>query len=83
MTERDQLQTFTKRILEPRKFIQVLMGPRHVGKIIALEVKSNDSENNRGLEIFKNKFKPDKLYLISNRGLSWQDLLKINPVELF
>lgn len=53
------------------------------GKIIALEIKSNDSVNNKGLEIFKNKFKPDKLYQISNRGFSWQELLKINPVELF
>src|SRR5674476_1650308 len=32
MIERDQLQAFTNRILEPRKFIQVLMGPRQVGK---------------------------------------------------
>jgi predicted AAA+ superfamily ATPase len=53
------------------------------GKVIALEIKSNETQSNKGLDIFKNKFKPDKLYLISNRGLSWQDLLKINPVELF
>jgi uncharacterized protein len=53
------------------------------GKIIALEIKSNETENNKGLEIFKNKFHPDKLYLISNRGLSWQELLRINPIELF
>ncbi|TAL71180.1 MAG: ATP-binding protein [Bacteroidetes bacterium] len=53
------------------------------GKIIAIEVKSNDSESSRGLDIFKNKFKPDKLYLISNRGLSWQEILRIDPVELF
>ena len=32
MIERNQLQAFTNRILEPRKFIQVLMGPRQVGK---------------------------------------------------
>jgi predicted AAA+ superfamily ATPase len=32
MIERGQLQVFIKRILEPRKFIQVLMGPRQVGK---------------------------------------------------
>ena len=32
MIERPELQAFTKRILEPRKFIQVLMGPRQVGK---------------------------------------------------
>ena len=53
------------------------------GKIIAIEVKSNDSENIRGLEVFRKKFKPDKLYLISNRGLSWQEFLRVNPVELF
>jgi predicted AAA+ superfamily ATPase len=53
------------------------------GKIIALEVKSNDSEYSKGLEVFKNKFNPDKSYLISNRGLSWQEFLKINPIDLF
>jgi len=53
------------------------------GKLIAVEVKSNDSQNNRGLEVFKNKFMPDKLYLVSNRGLLWQEFLRINPVELF
>ena len=53
------------------------------GKIIAIEIKSNDSQSTRGLEVFKNKFKPYKLYLISNRGLSWQELLRINPADLF
>jgi len=53
------------------------------GKIIAVEVKSNDSENKRGLEVFKKKFDPHKIYLISNRGLTWQEFLKISPVELF
>jgi uncharacterized protein len=53
------------------------------GKVIAIEVKSNDSENRKGLDVFKKKFNPDKLYLITNRGLSWQEFLKINPVDLF
>ncbi|OFX40850.1 MAG: hypothetical protein A2X03_00285 [Bacteroidetes bacterium GWA2_40_15] len=53
------------------------------GKIIAVEIKSNDSENRKGLEVFKNKYNPHKIYLISNRGLSWQEFLKINPIELF
>lgn len=55
---------------------------RH-GKIIAIEVKSNYSENSKGLEAFKNKYNPDKIYLLSNRGLSWQEFLKINPADLF
>jgi predicted AAA+ superfamily ATPase len=53
------------------------------GKVIALEVKSNDSEDSKGLVAFKNKFNPDKLYLIGNRGLSWQEFLKIDPIDLF
>jgi len=32
MFERPHLQQVTKRILEPRKFIQVILGPRQVGK---------------------------------------------------
>jgi uncharacterized protein len=53
------------------------------GKLIAIEVKSNDSENNKGLGVFKNKFNPDKIYIINNRTLSWQDFLRINPIDLF
>ena len=32
MFERSELQILKKRVEEPRKFIQVLMGPRQVGK---------------------------------------------------
>jgi predicted AAA+ superfamily ATPase len=53
------------------------------GTIIAIEVKSNDSENKKGLELFKKKYNPHKVYLISKRGLPWQEFLRINPVELF
>jgi predicted AAA+ superfamily ATPase len=53
------------------------------GHIVAIEVKSNDSTNYRSLEVFKKKFSPDKTYLISNSNLSWQELLKINPAQLF
>lgn len=53
------------------------------GKTIAIEIKSINSENRKGLEVFKNKFNPDKIYLIANQGLSWQEFLKINPIDLF
>src|ERR1700748_418619 len=32
MFQRPHLQIITKRIIEPRKFIQVLLGPRQIGK---------------------------------------------------
>jgi uncharacterized protein len=53
------------------------------GKLISIEVKSNDSQNNKGLEVFNSMYKPDKFYLISNKGLSWQEFLRINPIDLF
>lgn len=53
------------------------------GKLIALEVKSTKSESMKGLEKFKNKFQCYKTYLINDRGLSWPEFLKLNPVELF
>ncbi|MBU8893859.1 MAG: ATP-binding protein [Bacteroidales bacterium] len=53
------------------------------GKIIAIEVKSGYSKNKKGMDAFKNKFDPYKTYFIDNKGLSWNEFLKINPVELF
>jgi predicted AAA+ superfamily ATPase len=37
MFERNKLKTITKRIREPRKFIQVILGPRQVGKTTLAE----------------------------------------------
>lgn len=52
-------------------------------KIIGLEVKSGATQRLSGLHAFKNQFKPDKTFLIGTTGLSWQEFLKINPIELF
>ncbi|MFC2151809.1 ATP-binding protein [Bacteroidota bacterium] len=53
------------------------------GKIIAIEVKSSFSKNKKGMDAFKKKFNPHKIYFIDNKTLSWNDFLKINPIELF
>jgi len=53
------------------------------GKIIAIEVKSSFSNNKKGMDAFKNKFNPHKIYFIDNKALSWSDFLKINPIKLF
>jgi predicted AAA+ superfamily ATPase len=52
-------------------------------KIIAIEVKSGFSKNKKGIDAFKKKFNPHKIYFIDNKSLSWNDFLKINPIELF
>lgn len=53
------------------------------GKVIGLEVKSNDASLNHGMDTFVNKYKPYKTILVGNRGIPWPEFLKINPVELF
>lgn len=52
-------------------------------KTIALEVKSGLTQKAGGIDVFKRKFGPDKIYLIGNSGILWQDFLKMNPAELF
>jgi predicted AAA+ superfamily ATPase len=53
------------------------------GKVIGLEVKSGTRQSSSGLSAFKKAFNPEKLLLIGNNGIPWQDFLKLNPVELF
>ncbi len=53
------------------------------GKLIALEVKSGVTQSSSGISVFKKTFNPDKVLLVGNTGLSWQDFLKLNPAELF
>lgn len=53
------------------------------GKVVALEVKTSADNYTTGIKAFKDQFSPDKILLIGKRGMPWQDLLKINPNELF
>ena len=53
------------------------------GQVIAIEVKSSVSKQNMGLEKFKSQYNPQKIYMIDNKNLSWEEFLKISPVELF
>jgi hypothetical protein len=53
------------------------------GRIVAIEVKSTPSAIKRGMDVFKSRYKPDKIYLVDNRSLSWKEFLTINPEELF
>jgi predicted AAA+ superfamily ATPase len=53
------------------------------GKVIGLEIKSGAPGTTTGMAAFKNKFNPDKVLLIGNSGLPWQDFLNLNPATLF
>ncbi len=52
-------------------------------KIVGLEVKSGLAKFTKGMMKFSEMYNPHKMYLISQNGLSWQEFIKINPVELF
>jgi len=52
-------------------------------KVIAIEVKSGMKAENRGMEIFSGKFKPEKMLLVGTGGIPYNEFLKIKPGELF
>ena len=52
-------------------------------QLIGIEVKSRSVQKTSGMASFKKKFNPDKVLLVGNSALSWQDLLKMNPSALF
>ncbi|MEN8120259.1 MAG: ATP-binding protein [Bacteroidota bacterium] len=56
---------------------------KHKGKTIGLEIKGGFSQKATGMEAFRKKYNPDKVLLIGDSGLPWQEFLKFNPVELF
>lgn len=52
-------------------------------ELIALEVKSNDEADFRGLEAFKKIYNPKKTILVGAKGIPVAEFLQMNPVELF
>ena len=52
-------------------------------QLIGIEVKSGAAQKTSGMAAFKKKCNPNKMILVGNTGLSWQEFLKMNPVDLF
>jgi len=52
-------------------------------KIIAIEVKSGKDSVNKGLDLFDREFHPSGLFLVGTDGISFENFLSMNPVELF
>jgi len=49
---------------------------------VALEVKQSQGKIS-GLKAFQKSFKPHKVYQLSDQGLTWKQLISMNPRELF
>ena len=52
-------------------------------KIIGIEVKSGLGKRTGGMQAFSKKFSPEKVLLVGDDGLPWQEFLELNPKELF
>ncbi len=52
-------------------------------QVIGLEVKSGQTGRLTGLSTFKEKFKPDKVMLVGNGGIPWQEFLELEALDLF
>lgn len=50
--------------------------------LIGLEVKSSHNKVT-GLQKFSRQFNPHKIYQLDDRGLSWQEFIKMDPRNLF
>jgi len=52
-------------------------------KVIGIEVKSGRRGENKGMSIFAQKFKPQKVLLVGTGGIPIEDFLRLNPSDLF
>ncbi len=55
----------------------------HKGKVIGLEIKSGHTQHASGMAAFVRQFKPDKVLLVGNSDIPWQEFLELEPLELF
>jgi len=52
-------------------------------RLVAIEVKSGRRAENKGITAFSNLFHPKKALIIGTNGISIDEFLRINPVNLF
>jgi len=54
------------------------------GKVIGIEVKSAATTRyHSGIAAFQKSFQPEKILLVGDNGLRWQEFLSVNPSDLF
>lgn len=53
------------------------------GKAVGLEIKSGAAGKTKGMQRFRDKFAPHKVYLIGKSGIDWLEFLALRPSELF
>jgi predicted AAA+ superfamily ATPase len=52
-------------------------------KIVAIEVKSGTGKIKKGMETFRKRYNPSRVYLVGETGIRWEEFLQTSPNELF
>ena len=53
------------------------------GKAVGLEIKSGAAGKTKGMQKFRDKFAPHKVYLIGKSGIDWPEFLALRSSDLF
>jgi uncharacterized protein len=53
------------------------------GKVVAIEVKSGYTERRAGMEQFRKLYPDSKVLLVGRQGISWEEFIMIDPLQLF
>lgn len=82
--KRKQFEEVLNRINEPRGRIQIIVGPRQVGKFTLItQVKSGRRTINNGLPKFTETYHPHKSLVVGSGGLSFEEFLTMDLNLLF
>ena len=52
-------------------------------KIVAIEVKSNNDSTNKGLSVFRERYRPHTAFVVGKNGMDAETFLGINPAKFF
>src|SRR5690606_41927077 len=52
-------------------------------KVVGIEVKSGRIQHTSGLQLFQKTYKPDRLLIVGDDSLPWQDFLQMEVTSLF
>ena len=56
---------------------------RKKGTVVAIEVKSNAEKNTKGLDKFRDKFRPKSAFIVGDGGISAEEFLSMDIRTLF
>src|SRR5574344_1378319 len=56
---------------------------RQNNQTIGIEVKSGKNASNKGLEIFRKKYAPKACFYVGTSGITAEEFLSLNPLDLF